>query len=213
MQPNDRPRFLTLLTGIADYYSKEISTGTIGLYWEGLRQYDVEAVERALWQHTQNPDSGQFMPKIADVTRVLQGRTEDQAQLAWSKVDRAVRQVGIWTDVAFDDPIIHRVLLDMGGWVRTCSHDDDGWPFVAKEFINRYRGFRISGQIPEYPRYLLGTASTHNTAEGLAKPCVRLIGNAEVARQVIASGRALETPLLGGDAKGAAPAAPLVIAA
>jgi hypothetical protein len=206
MQPNDRPRFLTLLTGIADYYSKEISTGTIGLYWEGLRQYDIEAVERALWQHTQNPDSGQFMPKIADVTRVLQGRTEDQAQLAWSKVDGAVRQIGIWADVAFDDAIIHRVLADMGGWVRICSFEDDGWPFVAKEFIARYRGFRIAGQAPEYPRYLLGTASTHNTAEGLAKPCVRLVGNAEVARQVIGAGRALGAALLDSTPARVAPA-------
>lgn len=198
MQPSDKKRFVTLLTGIADYYGKELSMGTIGLYWEGLRQYDVDAVERALWQHTQNPDSGQFMPKIADVTKVLQGRTEDQAQLAWSKVDGAVRQVGIWSDVAFDDAIIHRVLADMGGWTRICSHDDEGWPFVAKEFITRYRGFRISGQMPEYPKYLLGTASTHNTAQQLAQPCVRLIGNAEVARQVIASGRPLGAMLIGG---------------
>jgi len=198
MQPNDRPKFLTTLTGIADYYGKELSTGTIGLYWEGLRQYDIEAVERALWAHTQNPDSGQFMPKIADVTRVLQGRTEDQAQLAWSKVDGAVRQIGIWADVAFDDPIVHRVLADMGGWVRMCQHDDEKWPFVGKEFVTRYRGFKIAGTTPAYPRYFLGTASTHNTAEGLAKPCVRLVGNPEVTRQVIAGGLAPGAPLIDG---------------
>jgi hypothetical protein len=194
MQPNDRKNFVTLITGIADYYRAELSVTSIGLYWEGLRQYDYAAIERALWQHTQNPDSGQFMPKIADVTKVLQGRTEDQAQLAWSKVDRAVRQIGIYTDVAFDDPIIHRVLADMGGWVPMCSHDDDGWPFVAKEFINRYRGFRISGQIPDYPRYLLGCASTHNTAGGHGKPCVRLLGDVNAARQVIEGGQAVIPP-------------------
>lgn len=198
MQPSDRKQFLTLLTGIADYYGKELSTGVIGLYWEGLRQYDIEAVERALWAHTQNPDSGQFMPKIADVTKVLQGRTEDQAQLAWSKVDGAVRQIGIWADVAFDDPILHRVLADMGGWVRINQADEEKWPFIAKEFVTRYRGFKIAGAAPAYPRYFLGTASTHNTAEGLAKPCVRLVGNPEVARQVIAGGLAPGAPLLDG---------------
>jgi hypothetical protein len=191
MQPNDRKNFVTLITGIADYYAKELSMTAISLYWEGLKQYDLQAIERALWQHTQSPDCGQFMPKIADVTKVLQGRTEDQAQLAWSKVDTAVCQVGIYTDVAFDDPIIHRVLADMGGWVRMCSHDDDGWPFVAKEFITRYRGFRISGQIPDYPRYLLGSASTHNTAGGHGKPCVRMLGNVDLARQVIEGGQAV----------------------
>ncbi len=200
MQPKDRPKFLTILTGIADYYGKELSTGVIGLYWEGLRQYDIEAVERALWQHTQNPDSGQFMPKIADVTKVLQGRTEDQAQVAWSKVDRAVRHIGGWADVAFDDAIVHRVLADMGGWVQICSHNDENWPFVAKEFITRYRGFKIVGDKPDYPRYLLGSASVHNTAEGLAKPCVRLVGNEDLARRVIAGGMAPGVPLLDGRA-------------
>lgn len=194
MQPNDKKRFVTLLTGIADYYSKELSSGVIGLYWEGLRQYNIEAIEHALWQHTQNPDSGQFMPKIADVTKVLQGRTEDQAQLAWSKVDGAVRQIGVWADVAFDDPVIHRVLADMGGWIQICSHDDEKWPFVSKEFITRYRGFKIAGAMPDYPRYLIGTATTHNQAQQLAKPCVRLIGNAALARQVIEGGQAAVPP-------------------
>jgi hypothetical protein len=207
MQPNDRKNFVTLITGIADYYSKELSITSIGLYWEGLKQYDYVAIERALWQHTQNPDSGQFMPKIADVTKVLQGRTEDQAQLAWSKVDGAVRRIGVWADVAFDDPIVHRVLHDMGGWVRINSHDDDAWPFVAKEFIARYRGFRISGQVPEYPKYLLGTASTHNTAEGLAKPCVRMVGNQAATLQVINSGKPIGALLLDGAPPAAAGAA------
>lgn len=174
---------------------------SISLYWEGLKQYDLAAIERALWAHTQNPDSGQFMPKIADVTKVLQGRTEDQAQLAWSKVDAAVRQVGIYPDVAFDDAIIYRVLLDMGGRVRICSYEEDNWPFVAKEFVTRYRGFKTSGQMPEYPCYLLGTASTHNTAEGIASaPIVRLIGNADVARQVILGGVRAGALALGGSA-------------
>lgn len=197
MQPNDRRNFVTLITGIADYYGKELSVTSIGLYWEGLRQYDLPAIERALWQHTQNPDSGQFMPKIADVTKVLQGRTEDQAQVAWSKVDRAVRQVGIYADVAFDDPIIHRVLADMGGWVPICSHDDDGWPFVAKEFITRYRGFRIAGVTPDYPRYLLGAATTHNQSKQLMAPSVRLLGNVEIARQVIEAGLPVVPPQIG----------------
>lgn len=213
MQPNDRKTFVTLITGIADYYSKELSITSIGLYWEGLKQYDYPAIERALWQHTQNPDSGQFMPKIADVTKVLQGRTEDQAQLAWSKVDGAVRRIGVWADVAFDDPIIHRVLHDMGGWVRINSFEDENWPFVAKEFITRYRGFRISGQVPEYPKYLLGTASTHNTAEGLAKPCVRLVGNQAATLQVISLGKPIGALLLDGAPPAAAGAALALVGA
>lgn len=87
MRDDDKVCFAELLTGIADYYGRELSNAAIGLYWRGWEQYDIADVERALWQHTQNPDAGQFMPKIADVTRVLQGRTQDQAAYAWSKVE------------------------------------------------------------------------------------------------------------------------------
>lgn len=34
--------------------------------------------------------------------------------VAWNKVDKAVRQVGAWTSVMFDDALIHRVISDMG---------------------------------------------------------------------------------------------------
>src|ERR1700722_10096887 len=99
MQSTDKKRFATLLAGIADYYGKELSNGVIALYWQGLQAYDIEAVEKALWEHTQNPDAGQFMPKIADITRTMQGRTQDQAAIAWAKVDAAVRRIGSYADV------------------------------------------------------------------------------------------------------------------
>ena len=140
MQSTDKKRFATLLTGIADYYGKELSNGVIALYWQGLQHIDIEAVEKALWEHTQNPDAGQYMPKIADVVRALQGRTQDQASLAWAKVDAAVRRVGSYADVVFDDPLIHRVVAEMGGWIWFGKQTDKEWPFIAQRFETIYRG-------------------------------------------------------------------------
>lgn len=188
MLDQDKKRFATLLSGIADYYGKELSPGVLGLYWQGLKQYDLPAVEKALWEHTQNPDTGQFMPKIADVTRNLQGRTTDQAATAWAKVDRAVRTVGTYRDVVFDDGVIHRVIADMGGWIALGTKTEDEWPFVAREFENRYRGFRMRGEVPDYPPLLTGIANAHNAKEGFRTEAPTLIGNADVARLVYESG-------------------------
>lgn len=188
MQATDKKRFLTILTGIADYYGKELSEGVISLYWQGLMQYDLPAVEKALWEHTQNPDNGQFMPKIADITRGLQGRTQDQAALAWSKVDTAVRRVGTYSDVVFDDPIIHRVISDMGGWIKLGTLTEDDWPFTAREFENRYRGYKLRGEVPEYLPVLVGMANAHNQKEGFRSQPPMLIGNEARARQVMLAG-------------------------
>lgn len=188
MLDTDKKRFITILTGISDYYGKELAQSTLGLYWEGLRQYDLGAVEKALWAHTQNPDSGQWMPKIADVTKMLQGRTADQAAIAWSKVDAGVRRVGTYADVVFDDPIIHRVLADMGGWLSFSTKEESDWPFVAKEFENRYRGYRMRGEIPEYPPVLIGMANAQNGKAGFATQPPVLIGDQARAAQVLAGG-------------------------
>lgn len=186
---NDFKRFLSVLSGVADYYGKELSEMAIEVYWQGLEQYDLAAVEKALWAHTQNPDSGQFMPKIADVTKMLQGSTQDSALQAWSKVDRTVRTVGTHRSVVFEDPLIHRVIVEMGGWIQLGTKDDEEWPFVRNEFVNRYRGYKTRGDVPEYPPVLIGIAEASNSMNNVAhnEPPM-LIGDAQKAVRVLGHG-------------------------
>lgn len=185
MVDRDRIRFVTLLTGISDYYGKPLSKTTIALYWQGLRQYDYEGIEKAMWQHTQTPDEcGRWMPTISDLTKMMHGRTADQASLAWSKVNLAVRQVGVYVDVVFDDPIIHRALADMGGWAALGMKEEKEWPFVAKEFENRYRGYKMNDQRPDYPRVLVGMANAQNEAAGRPLQGARLIGDRDMCLAV-----------------------------
>lgn len=194
MQSTDKKRFATLLCGIADYYGKELSNGVIALYWQGLQSVDIEAVERALWEHTQNPDAGQFMPKIADVTRALQGRTEDQAALAWAKVDSAMRRIGSYADVVFDDPLIHRVIAEIGGWIWLGTQIEREWPFIAKRFEAMYRGYKLRSDVPEYPPVLTGLANAQNALGGYAAHVAVLIGDPHKAQAVHACGS--DKPLL-----------------
>lgn len=193
---DEKRRFASLMTSLADYYEKSLSKGVLALYWEGLRQYDYEAIEKAAWAHTQLPDeAGRWMPKVSDLNKMLAGRTSDQGQIAWSKVDRAVRTVGPWADVAFDDPLIHRVIQEMGGWVHMCNTDEKQYPFTAKEFVTRYQAYKMTGDTPEHAPYLVGIASSQNQHSGQQQKLeVRLLGNVEKARQ-IASGKT-EAPQL-----------------
>jgi hypothetical protein len=188
MHNNDIDKFFVMLNGISDYYGKQISKGVMRLYWEGLRQYDFEAVEKAFWTHTQNPDTGQFMPKIADVAKYLKGRTVDQASQAWSKVDKAIRIVGTYQDVVFDDPIIHRVIEDMGGWISFGNKREDEWPFVQNHFENRYRGFVMREEMPEYQARLIGIANAQNAQNGFPQNLPVLIGNREKAEAILNDG-------------------------
>lgn len=195
MNDGDKRRFAEAMVALTEYYGKSVSDGVIELYWQGLRHYDFEAISEAMRRHMHNPDSGQFMPKIADVAKMLGGTSQDAALQAWAKVDRAVRQVGTYSDVAFDDPLIHRVIHEMGGWMGLGTKTEDEWPFVAREFENRYRGYRSRSEIPEYPPVLIGIAGAANRKNGHAVAPPTLIGNTEAAKGVIERGA--EKPLLG----------------
>ncbi len=166
MTPQDKPAFAAMLAMLGEYYGREISDGLIGMYWQGLEEYDLDAVRDAINRHMRNPDAGQFMPRIADITRMLQGSTQDTALRAWAKVDRAIRHVGTYQSVAFDDPLIHVVVQDMGGWIGLGSRTEDEWPFVAREFETRYRGYRSRLASRDYPRVLIGISEAHNARTG-----------------------------------------------
>jgi hypothetical protein len=195
---DEKRRFASLMTGLSDYYRQEVSKAVLGLYWEGLRQYDYEAIEKAAWAHTQSPDeAGRWMPKISDIIKLIDGNTADQAALAWSKVDNAVRVRGPWDDVIFDDALIHRVIADMGGWVLICNKDEKEYPFTGKEFQTRYRGYRMRPGTPSYPIKLTGISNAHNEANGQPLLPAVLLGDIEKAKEVARGGIGSNTPKLG----------------
>jgi hypothetical protein len=188
MTPDDFEKFHALLSDVYAFYGKDISTFAARVWTEAMRPFDYAAVAAALNQHVMSPDSGQYLPKPADVVKVLQGSTQDSALVAWSKIDSTVRHKGTYVSVAFDDPIIHRVIQEMGGWVHIGGKSEDEWPFVKNEFVNRYRGYKTRGFQHEYPPVLLGIADSYNAQQGFATSTPLLVGNPEKAQKVLAGG-------------------------
>lgn len=189
MNTEDFQKFHDGMVGVMSFYGKDISGFALDVWWSALRNYDLPAVTQAFNRWLSNPDHGQFPPKPADVIKMLSGSTQDKAFAAWAKVDRAVRSVGAYASVAFDDPIIHRVIHDMGGWIGLGQKSEDEWPFVARNFENMYRGYAARGEVPDYPQVLLGIAEAYNGSKGFKSDPPRLVGNRERAMMVIEGGR------------------------
>lgn len=188
MRPSDYDEFCAMMQVVANYYGRALSADMLSLYWHGLRDLELEEVRHALNMCVQSPDTGQYMPKIADIRRMLSGTSEDVAMVAWSKVDWAMRHVGTYADVVFPDPLIHRVVHDMGGWIYLGTKSDEDWPFVAREFSMRYRAYRSRGEIPEYPRVLTGIANSYNASHGFPLEQPRMIGDQDKCAAVMSGG-------------------------
>lgn len=189
MIDTDREPFYALLANVYAFYRTDTSPFALGVWWQGMRPYEFEAVSRAISTHCTNPDVGQYLPKPADIVRMLQGGTQDQAMGAWSKLDAALRVVGPYRDVVFDDPLIHAVLSDMGtGWLGLAEKNEDEWPFLGKEFAMRYRGFAMRRECPAYPPVLIGIAGANNRHEGKSIEPPVLLGDIDKARAVMRGG-------------------------
>jgi hypothetical protein len=161
MNQNDAGRFRELLQGVYSYYRIELSQFHIDVFWHALKAFDFAPVQDAFNRHVQNPDNGQFLPKVADIVKLIGGGTADRALLAWSKFEIAVQYVGSWDSVVFDDPIIHQVADDMGGWMELCAREEKDWPFTKNEFVQRYRGYANS-RLLSYPAKLIGRFEAEN---------------------------------------------------
>lgn len=187
MQTQDVSKFTMLMAGIGELYGKTISSQLIDIYWQVLRKYDLIDVQNAFQSHVKNPDCGQFFPKPADIIRFIEGNGESKALMAWAKAERAMIQIGRYQSVVFDDPLIHSVIEDMGGWVKFCAMKNEQMPFVANEFQKRYMGYVIKN--PErHPKYLWGISECDNTKNGfLVEPPI-LIGDPEKAKEVLKLG-------------------------
>lgn len=111
----EKRRFAALLTALSDYYKSEISKGVMGLYWEGLRQYDYEAIEKAAWAHTQMPgDAGHWMPKISDLTKILAPNAWLAADEVWARMPKSEADSAMMTKESAEAMGAATALLEIG---------------------------------------------------------------------------------------------------
>lgn len=185
-----------IIMSLSEMYNKKVpSRYVLMIYWQALKHFEIAAIRQALTAHVMNPDSGQFMPKPADVVKMLGGTTTDKALIAWSMVDQAVRGIGPWDSVVFADPIIHTVIADMGGWILLCSKGDRQWQQTENEFVTRYRGALITPSRQPHPPMLPGQIALNNQRLGFPVPPPRVVGDLEKARQVMLSGSEGRSPI------------------
>lgn len=191
MRMNQISEFRELLTDVLAYYGKDCSEFTMTVWWNAMQSFSLEQVSRALQKHATDAERGQFAPKVADIVRALQGTSTDRAAIAWGKVHEAMSSVGAYTDVVFDDPAIHAVIEDLGGWPKVCRTEVAELSYLQHRFQEGYRAYVERGQF-DYPQRLRGDRSPDHeyTSRGIPLPRPALVGNREQAIAVLKNGSA-----------------------
>jgi hypothetical protein len=82
MNHSDKHAFQELFHGLADYYNPKtagdnnparLSRMTLQITFAGLEEYSMDQISQAATAHIKDPDSGMFMPDVANLTKHLSG--------------------------------------------------------------------------------------------------------------------------------------------
>jgi len=195
MTEHDFEAFAEVWSQALEIYNRSVTPGTIELVFRALERLELDEIRRALTLHIQSPDSGQYPPKPGDVIKFARGDSQSRTLQAWAKVERAIRSVGHYRDVAFDDPLIHAAIERIGGWPKVAmveSEKDMVW--LRQRFEAQYRAYAVHR--PEnWPAFLAGVATQKNAQIGqhtrgrLPGKDIAVIGDRARAMQVIERGR------------------------
>lgn len=191
MQPHEKHDFGLLIKDVMAYYRQDTSTFLLDMWWSACQGFDFDRIRNAMQSHIADPEHGVFPPKVADIARVLRGTSTDRATLAWGKVHDAMGRIGAYTDVVFDDPAIHAVIEDLGGWPKLCRADLKELGYLQHRFCESHKAYTQRGQF-DYPRRLGGDRSPDSeyAKKGLPAPRPAVIGDQERAKLVYQGGGA-----------------------
>lgn len=122
------------------------------------------------------------LPMPADIRKYcLETREEDldiRVAIARNKIKKAMNNVGTYVTVAFDDPIIHLVIRDFGGWIKLGMKDIEEFENLLKwDFPKLYKAYATRKNV-DIPLMLEGKADDKT---------VKYIGNEEKAKKWILS--------------------------
>lgn len=192
MNIDDLEAFDEMWVQAHEIYGRKPDPDVVYMVFQSLIAFSLADIKLALSRHITNPDNGQFAPKPADIVRLLRGSSQSASGEAWAKLDRAIRCVGNYRSVVFDDPKIHAAVERLGGWQTVSMTSEKEYPFLRNNFQKLYQGF--TAQPPAtYPRKLIGTAEHANSEDrtfqrGRANDAPVLIGDASRARLVYQGG-------------------------
>lgn len=148
MKNEDKRAFFDLMMAAGEVYGREVTKPMAAIYFSALANASIEQVQGAMMAHMQNPDSGQFFPKPADIIKQMIGTTkqqdaaiEDKAAIAWACIERDIRRIGSYGTLKLDDKQALATVKAMGGWQSICQTEIGKMEWKRKEFIRMYEAF------------------------------------------------------------------------
>jgi len=131
MNNNDFERFANALGSLMEIHGKELSPLAIKTFFNALSEFPIEDVEKAVLNAF---TKCKWFPKPVELIEMITGGAEaieDTALYQAGLVLKAIKKIGPYKTVCFDDAVTQAVITNtFGGWVKMCQDsqiDQEKW--------------------------------------------------------------------------------------
>jgi hypothetical protein len=169
---------------LAEAYGLPISEARQQIYVEALMDLDPAKVKAGVGYIIKTRTFAGNLPTVAEIREAVQNSgkpMESRAAIAWDKALYALHHIGTYESVAFDDPIIHHIIVQWGGWTEFGDWNADQTHWKRKDFIALYEAYARSGTLPDPNQHLIGLTEYENAKRGFLEKVpqpYRITGNA-----------------------------------
>lgn len=159
--------FVKSMAGLCELFERQQTDALLDIYYQALSDLTDDQFRQGIAAIVRGKKFNK-LPLPGEILDAV-GGNQSAALLALDKAERAVEKHGSYSAVIFDDPVIHMVIANMGGWPRFCAPssygDDREWHWIQKEFVKLYEAFSKS-QRSEFPTVLVGLSDTSYVRNG-----------------------------------------------
>ena len=120
MVESAKSNFVKILTATLAIYDKTATADVIGLWWNLLQPYDMQAIEKAFSDYLRSPDSKFSPPKPGGIIEMIDNANPDgrvSANEAWAMMPRSEQDSVVWSEEMSAAMAIAQPLLDEGDQV------------------------------------------------------------------------------------------------
>ena len=157
-------QIMTSLNELFGDAGKKVSHLKMDLYYNALKDLSIEQLNDAV-NILCVTKTIKTWPLPAEIRQAVEGNPTDRANVAFDKLIGAVRGIGPYRTVIFDDPAIHAFIQSYGGWEEICDKTIEDWKFMRNEFVRGYSGY--ARQASTVPLQLTGIHDAVNRAKGI----------------------------------------------
>jgi hypothetical protein len=144
----------------------KLSQQQLVVWFDNLSDLTVEQLRHAVTVAVREGDDWPTISKLRRYSGADGIESKDQPLAAWQAVREAIRKVGGYESPCFDDPVIHTVIRELGGWPLVCDTPSSEMHWLEKRFCAAYSALCNAKLREDQTRRLHGLCEISNGREG-----------------------------------------------